>query len=110
LIVILAFPVIALISRLRLCQENNLKSKEFHTSRPAKGDVLTENDILTVGSSTVIVGSATPSTLSAKVSPIYGTQRTNILRLDTRNRIMTGIKIKPTTQTPFKIKERQAMM
>ncbi len=40
------------------------------TSRPANGEVLTEKDILTVGSSTVMVGNAVPSFLSASVSPI----------------------------------------
>lgn len=50
-----------------------LNMRRGRTSRPAKGDVLTENDILTVGSSTVIVGRATPSILSANVSPIYAT-------------------------------------
>jgi hypothetical protein len=41
------------------------------TSRPAKGEMFTEKDILTVGSSTLIVGKAVPVSLSANVSPIY---------------------------------------
>jgi hypothetical protein len=41
-----------------------------YTSFPTKGDVLMEKDILTVGSSTLIVGSGVPATLSAIVSPI----------------------------------------
>lgn len=42
----------------------------YHTSRPTKGEVLIEKDILTVGSSTLMVGNAFPELLSAIVSPI----------------------------------------
>jgi hypothetical protein len=45
--------------------------EDRHTSRPTKGDVLMEKDILTVGSSTLIVGNGVPVTLSAIVSPIW---------------------------------------
>ena len=36
-----------------------------------KGDALMDKDILTVGSSTLIVGNGVPVTLSAIVSPIW---------------------------------------
>jgi len=45
--------------------------EDRHTSRPTKGDVLMEKDILTVGSSTLIVGNGVPVTSSAIVSPIW---------------------------------------
>lgn len=45
--------------------------EDRYTSRPTKGDVLMEKDILTVGSSTLIVGNGVPVTLSAIVSPIW---------------------------------------
>lgn len=67
--------------KLQFCYKKSLVRTShvvFITSRPAKGDVFTENDILTVGSSTVIVGSATPSILSANVSPICSTSKTRI--------------------------------
>lgn len=44
--------------------------EDGYTSFPTKGDVLMEKDILTVGSSTLIVGNGVPVTLSAIVSPI----------------------------------------
>jgi hypothetical protein len=49
----------------------SLITEDRHTSRPTKGDVLMEKDILTVGSSTLIVGNGVPVTLSAIVSPIW---------------------------------------
>jgi hypothetical protein len=45
--------------------------EDSYTSRPTKGDVLMEKDILTVGSSTLIVGNGVPVILSAIVSPIW---------------------------------------
>lgn len=47
----------------------------IHTSLPTKGEVLMEKDILTVGSSILMVGKGVPETLSAMVSPICRVQR-----------------------------------
>lgn len=48
----------------------NISAMITPTSRPEKGEVLTEKDIFTVGSSTLIVGRGFPCVLSAIVSPI----------------------------------------
>lgn len=48
-----------------------MTSAKSYTSRPTKGEVLIENAILTVGSSTLMEGNGFPRVLSAIVSPIW---------------------------------------
>lgn len=59
------------------------------TSRPTKGEVLMENDILTVGSSTLIAGNGFPVFLSAIVSPIYTWNKEIFVTRSKSNRVRT---------------------